>query len=1291
MVFSLGIITASAATASWKTVGGSGFSAGAANYESLYVYKGTPYVAYEDRGNSDKVTVMKYNGSAWEPVGSVGFSAGEAYYTSLYVYGTSLVTDSGTPYVAYMDLYHDHKATVMKYNGSSWETVGSAGFSAGQAAYISLYVYDGTPYVAYMDSENLGKATVMKYNGSSWESVGNVAFSANPAYYTSLYVDDGTPYVAYRDTDSSKKATVMKYNGSAWVNVGSASFSAGQADYTSLYVYNHTPYVAYADYSNGKRVTVMKLNGSTSIWESVGAPGFSAGQAEYTSLYVDNGTPYVAYKDYDNDMKATVKKYNGSSWETVGGAGFSDSYANNTSLFVYDGTPYVAYADANISNRATVMALINSYTVTFNSNGGSSVSSVTQDSGTTIATAPAPTKTGYELEGCYSNEALTSAVSFPYTITADVTLNAKWTAKPFTVTFSTDGGDALTPVTQDYGTTITSSPTPTKSGYTFEGWYSDSALTSAVSFPYTISGDVTLYAKFKTWKDVGSPGFSALQADHTSLFVYNGTPYVAYGDASNSDKATVMKYNGSAWEPVGDLGFSAGEVGYTSLYVYNGTPYVAYQDGANSYKATVMKYNGSAWETVGSAGFSDSYVYDTSLYVDNGTPYVAYQDWGGGDHVFSKKATVKKFDGSAWVNVGEARFSAGEANYTSLSVDGGTPYVAYRDSFNSNGATVMKYNGSAWVNVGAPGFSAGQADYTSLYVYNGTPYVAYNDGVEGGKATVMKYNGSAWETVGDTGFSAGAVNYPSLYVYDGTPYVAYDNADGDFKATVMKYNGSAWANVGSTGFSAGGAYYTSLYVYGGTPYVAYVDGYNDNKATVMRYLGDSCTITFDSDGGSAVDSVTQDSGTTIATSPTPTKTGSTFAGWYSDSSLTSAVSFPYTISGAVTLHAKWTAVTSSSNDIPMSSRTITVTDTSSSLFSGSSGQFKAEANMTSAFSDSVEVKVTDTTTSASDFGLGVGNTVYPFDISLYLKGTNIKTKPNNGYAVTLYLPLPAKLLDMKNQLSIVHRSDDGTVTTLTSQLKQIDNVWYLVFETTEFSPYALVANNIGNYDETAGLPYYVDSAGNTVYIGFAAGGKYIAPPDVTVLVRRANIASFTDTSSHWAMQSITFVTERALFNGTGDNLFSPNEGMTRAMFATVIGRLYERSYGAILASSAHAFTDCDYTAYYGKYVDWAAEKGIISGYGNDAFGPNDYVTREQMATILYRFTKFIGELPIDTGATLSYPDAGAISGWATNAALYCQRTGIITGRDGGSFVPLGLAKRAEVAVILERFIRIILS
>ena len=151
---------------------------------------------------------MKYNGTSWATVGTAGFSADTAYTTSIAIDG------SGTPYVAYVDAGDSDRATVMKYNGTSWVTVGTAGFSAGKANYTSIAIDgSGIPYVAYEDAGNSNKATVMKYNGTSWDTVGTAGFSAAAALNTSVAIaPNGIPVVAYEDDGNYDEATVMKYS-----------------------------------------------------------------------------------------------------------------------------------------------------------------------------------------------------------------------------------------------------------------------------------------------------------------------------------------------------------------------------------------------------------------------------------------------------------------------------------------------------------------------------------------------------------------------------------------------------------------------------------------------------------------------------------------------------------------------------------------------------------------------------------------------------------------------------------------------------------------------------------------------------------------------------------------------------------------------------------------------------------------------------------------------------------------------------------------------------------------------
>jgi hypothetical protein len=154
---------------------------------------------------SYKVTVIV---GAWQTVGTAGFSAGITSYTSL------AIDSTGTPYVAFSDVANGQKATVMKYASGSWQTVGTAGFSVGEAGDTCLTIDSaGTPYVAYGDGfPSGGRATVMKYAGGAWQPVGTPSFSESGVRCTSLAIDStGIAYVAYVDGGNGNKATVMRF------------------------------------------------------------------------------------------------------------------------------------------------------------------------------------------------------------------------------------------------------------------------------------------------------------------------------------------------------------------------------------------------------------------------------------------------------------------------------------------------------------------------------------------------------------------------------------------------------------------------------------------------------------------------------------------------------------------------------------------------------------------------------------------------------------------------------------------------------------------------------------------------------------------------------------------------------------------------------------------------------------------------------------------------------------------------------------------------------------------------
>jgi surface protein len=339
-----------------------------------------------------------------------------------------------------------------------------------------------------------------------------------------------------------------------------------------------------------------------------------------------------------------------------------------------------------------------------------------------------------------------------------------------------------------------------------------------------------------SWEQVGSAGFSSEEAYSPDIAMdSSATPYVVYKDFASSQKATVMKFNGTLWEVVGTAGFSAGSVYSTSIaFDSNDTPYVVYSDVANSNKATVMKFNNTSWEVVGTAGFSLGRAGNIDIAIDSSdTPYVVYQDEGN-----SNKATVMKLNGNSWEVVGTAGFSAGLVSYFSIVFDSSdNPYVAYADGGDSDKATVVKLNGNSWEVVGATGISSGAAYNIDIAMdSSNTPYVVYRDGADSNKATVMKFNNTSWEVVGTAGISAGSTDYTFIAIDStDTPYVTYSDGANSSKATVMKFNGTSWEVVGTAGFSEEDADYTSIvFDSSDTPYVVYSAGDND-KISVMKF------------------------------------------------------------------------------------------------------------------------------------------------------------------------------------------------------------------------------------------------------------------------------------------------------------------------------------------------------------------------------------------------------------------------------------------------------------------------
>lgn len=198
-------------------------------------------------------------------------------------------------------------------------------------------------------------------------------------------------------------------------------------------------------------------------------------------------------------------------------------------------------------------------------------------------------------------------------------------------------------------------------------------------------------------------------------------------------------------------------------------------------------------------------------------------------------------------------------------------------------------------------------------------------------------------------------------------------------------------------------------------------------------------------------------------------------------------------------------------------------------------------------------------------------------------------------------------------------------------------------------------------------------------------GKLVTPLDGSATVKIEDRSKkFADMRGHWAQGSVDFASARELFVGTSDTTFAPNQTMSRSMLATVLYRLD----GEHKSSVADAFADVSSGTWYTDAVAWAAEKGIVKGYNENTFAPDDNVTREQMVTMLRRYATALGVNTAAKGQSHRFNDEDQVSDWAKDAMAWASGIGLVQGRDNNMLAPTAAITRAEAATLLERFIEL---
>ncbi len=607
----------------------------------------------------------------------------------------------------------------------------------------------------------------------------------------------------------------------------------------------------------------------------------------YTVTYNANGgsgAPSSQTKTYGVNLtlsstKPTRTGYTFNGWNT-NSSGTGTNYAS--------GGTYTANASVTLYAKWTP----NNYTVSYNANGGSGApSSQTKTYGVNLTlSSTKPTRTGYTFNGWNTNASGTGtnyASGGTYTANASVTLYAKWTPNTYTVSYNANGGSgAPSSQTKTYGVNLTLSSTkPTRTGYTFNGWNTNSSGTGtnyASGGTYTANASVTLYAKWTPNTYTVKYYLDGVEQTSLRQSCTYGTTYSYKSLPTKTGYTITGWWSGSSSSSKGTK-YTAGS-SFSNLTSTNGGTVnrYAYTD-ATSY--TVKYYLDGVEQTSlrQACTYGVTYSYKS---LPTKTGYTVSGWWSGSSS--SSKGT-QYTAGSSFSNL--TTTSGGTVNRYAYS----TP-ITYSVKFNGNGSTSGSMSNQSFTYNVAQNLSANafKRVFTVTYNYNG-------NGASNTTATAnAAFNGWATSSTGAKAYSdkQSVINLSSTNGAVVNIYAKWIDASVILPTptrTGYTFNGWYTASSGGTKVGAGGASYTP----------------SSNITLYAQWTPITYTVSYNANGGSgAPSSQTKTYGVNLTLSSTkPTRTGYTFNGWNTNSSGTGtnyASGGTYTANASVTLYAKWT-------------------------------------------------------------------------------------------------------------------------------------------------------------------------------------------------------------------------------------------------------------------------------------------------------------------------------------------------------------------------------------------------
>ena len=910
---------------------------------------------------------------------------------------------------------------------------------------------------------------------------------------------------------------------------------------------------------------------------------------------------------------------------------------------------------------------INKYTVTFDSYGGTPVPPAQEVEYGLTATKPAdPTLKGYTFAFWYlgEDEQNATAYDFDTPVTENITLTAKWNINKYTVAFNTDGGTPVPPAQEvEYGLTATEPAAPEKTGYTFDGWYLGD---EKYDFSAAVEQNITLTAKWQkktftvkyylpdetgAWVEKKMDTVDSVDYATYSLWTPNAEDGYEFSGwyqkpADIGVNAKVEKlYMAKEWKLYGKFT----PIEYTIQYVYNDgkatstnpTTYTVESDTITLADATGADWGKTFLEwhdengqkiteiPTGSTGnrvitaywnwpVHLHYLDKDNNEIDSATLYVSELEPSACVLPTGEK-TGYDFDG--WY---EAKKDIGTASHKLNALSIAKKWELYgRYTAKTDVSYTVKYLREGDNKVLAPEKVVTDQTFDTEVTEQAADVVGYTPDAPSKTMILDEYN-----KVLTFSYSANTYDYTVRHIKQ-LPDGSYDEANAEVETLSGKFEALAAVTAKDYGSH-------------------YPTNDADTKQNIkiekgltidVKYDLDEHTLTFETNGGSAINPVTVRHGNAVARPADPTKDKYTFIGWYADPEFTEEYDFATVLEADKTIYAKFELTSTPIGDIYVRYDVLHIKQ----LPDGTYDLANAEVEHLSAKKDSTVTAV-----------------IKDYRATHHVNVNRTQSKLT-GTAIQPYMGVDGK--PVYTILSVYYDLDFHTLTFDTMGGSKIapETVRHGLTVAKPKDPVNGGYIFDGWYTDKTFRHRYDFSTPLTEDITIYAKWFLIVLPGVTVKKNTPKL----NTADHFAY-----------VQGYPDGTVKPAGNITRAETAAILFRLMDDASRKTYYSTKSGFRDVASGSWYNTYVATLNNAGVITDSSNGYFRPNEAITRAELAAMLAKFSE-------TTGAANYFNDVSA-KYWAANAIAICAKLGWITGYPDGTFRPDKNVTRAELMAMINR-------